>query len=328
MVKKLARRAFLRATASAAALCGISPLAACGGGTASEAPLAAETPPTTGPAKMPRRPFGRTGAEVGIFGLGGQAALERAGQEDLSERIVGRALELGVDYVDTSAYYGGGLSEQTIGRVLSTRRADVFLATKSLARSRDDALRDLEQSLVNLRTDHVDLWQIHSLTTRADLDAVLAPGGVLEAFLQAKAEGSTRFVGISGHYDPETLTSAIETGTFDTVSMALNAADVHYRSFAQDTLPAAVAREMGVVAMKVPARGRLLRDDGIPTMRDALGYTLTYPVSTAIVGCSTVSEVEENAEIARTFEPLSTDEMERLEGLTASYSREASWFKA
>jgi aryl-alcohol dehydrogenase-like predicted oxidoreductase len=269
---------------------------------------------------------------VGIFSLGGQAALETPGQEEVSEQIINRALDLGVNYIDTSAYYGGelgeqGLSERNIGNAIKTRRKDVFVATKTLARGYGGAMSDLEQSLQNLQTDYVDLWQIHNLRTQADLTSVLATYGAFRALDEAKAAGTARFIGVSGHFNPIVLSGAITAREFDAVLMALNAADVHYRSFSQNTLLLAVEREMGIVAMKVPARGRIFQEGGLTTMKQALGYTLTHPVSTAIIGCSSVEDVEENVKLAKSFEPFPDDEMRHLEDLTASYHMDAAWFK-
>jgi len=281
---------------------------------------------------MPTRPFGKTGYDVGIFSLGGQATLETPGQEDLSEEIINRALDLGVNYIDTSAYYGSeagqpGLSERNIGRATVTRRDKVFVATKTLARNYDGAMRDLEQSLTNLQTDQVDLWQLHNIRTINDLSLVFKPTGAMKALEQAKTEGTTRFIGLTGHYDPSVLNIMILDRDFDAVLMALNAADVHYNSFIQGTLPSAVQKEMGIVAMKIPARGRIFKEGGITTMEQALGYTLSLPVNTAIVGCSTVAEVEANVELARNFTPYSDDEMRELEALTESYYYEGGFFK-
>jgi aryl-alcohol dehydrogenase-like predicted oxidoreductase len=324
-MKKFTRRNFIKTTASFMAACGITKITGCSSSTG-------PTPTVTKPVPMPTRPFGKTGFNVGIFSLGGQAALETPGQEDLSEQIINRALDLGVNYIDTSAYYGGalgeqGLSERNIGRVIKGRRQDVFVATKSLSRGYDGAMRDLEQSLQNLQTDYVDLWQIHNMRTQYDLNAILAPTGALSAFQQAKTEGSARFIGVSGHYDPGVLAGAIISADFDAVLMALNAADIHYKSFIQTTLPLAVERDMAIVAMKIPARGRIFREDGLTTMQQALGYTLTHPVSTAIIGCSSVVDVEENVKLAKKLEPFSDDEMRHIEELTASYYREGAWFK-
>jgi len=281
---------------------------------------------------MPARRLGNTGFNVGVFSLGGQAALETPGQEDLSDEIINRALDLGVNYIDTSAYYGqsnnqAGLSERNIGRAMASRRDSVFLATKSLRRDYNGAMRDLELSLANLQTDHVDLWQVHNIRTRNDWSLVTRPGGALEAFQQAKSEGTVRFIGISGHYDPVPLGEAITGHELDTVLMALNAADVHNKSFITNALPQAVERNMGIIAMKIPARGRLFAEGGVKTMEQALRYVLTLPISTAIIGCSSVKDVEENVELARKFTPYSEDEMQHLEDLTATYHREGAWFK-
>ena len=276
---------------------------------------------------MPERPLGHTGHNVRLFSLGGQATLERSGTHDESIAIINRAIDLGVNYIDTAAAYGRGISQTYIGEVMSTRRDEVFLATKTHDRTRDGSLRLLEESLRLLRTDHIDLWQLHNVRTTEQLDRIFGTNGAIEALLQARDEGVVRFLGITGHYDPATLMQAIGTFDFDTVLMALNPADRHFLPFTEELLPLAVEKGMGIIAMKIPARGRLFREDGITAMRDALSYVLSYPVSTAIVGCDTVAQLEENISIAANFEPLSDDEMTRIEGLTASYAQEAAFFK-
>ncbi|UCG52807.1 MAG: aldo/keto reductase [Candidatus Latescibacterota bacterium] len=322
-MKRLTRRDFIKTTASFVAACGLTKVTGCSSST---------EPTETKPPSMPTRPFGKTGVNVRIFSLGGQAALEIPGQEDLSGEIINRALDLGVNYIDTSAYYGQGLgqpglSERNIGRAIQSRRQKVFVATKTLGRYYASAMADLEQSLQNLQTDYVDLWQLHNVRTQSDLNAIFSPNGAYKALQEAKTEGTARFIGISGHFDPNVLASAITSYEFDAVLMALNAADIHYKSFIENTLPLALERDMGIIAMKIPARGRMFREGGVETMKEALGYTLTHPVSTAIVGCSTVEDVEENVKLAKNFEPFSDDEMRRLEDLTATYYRDAAFFK-
>jgi aryl-alcohol dehydrogenase-like predicted oxidoreductase len=317
-VKRYTRREFIKASTTLVAACGIADVTGCSKST---------KPAVEEPIPLPTRPFGKTGVNVGIFSLGGQAALETPGQEDLAEEIINRALDLGVNYIDTSAYYGGGMSERTIGRAIKGRRDSVFLATKTLERYRDAALRDLDQSLENLQTDYVDLWQIHNVRMSTDVNMLLGYRGGYQAFEQAKTEGTARFIGVSGHYSPAVLVQIITQREFDAVLMALNAADVHYRSFINIALPEAVEREMGIIAMKIPARGRLFQEGGVTTMEEALGYTLTHPISTAIIGCSSVEDVEQNVELAKNFKPFSDEEMKRLEDLTASYHEEGAWFK-
>jgi aryl-alcohol dehydrogenase-like predicted oxidoreductase len=289
-------------------------------------------PEPVGPDVMPTRPFGATGFNVGIFSLGGQAALETPGQEDLAADIITRALDLGVNYIDTSAYYGThlgqpGLSERNIGQAIAGRRDDVFITTKTLGRSRNDALADLDRSLENLQTDHIDLWLCHNVRTTGDVNNILWERGAYVALEQAKSEGKVRFIGVSGHYNPQVIKSILTQRQFDAVLMAVNAADVHYRSFVNIALPEAVDQGLGVVAMKIPARGRLFQEGGIETMEQAYRYVLSQPVHTAIIGCSSVEEVEENVQLAKDFTPYTPEEITALEDLTASYHSEGAWFK-
>jgi len=271
----------------------------------------------TGPQPpMPERPLGRTGHNVRLFSLG-----------DESIAIINRAIDLGVNYIDTAAAYGRGISQTYIGEVMATRRAEVFLATKTHDRTRDGSLRLLEESLRLLQTDRIDLWQLHNVRTAEQLDQIFGRNGAIEALQQARDDGVVRFLGITGHYDPATLVTALNRFDFDTVLMALNPADRHFLPFTEELLPLAVEKAMGIIAMKIPARGRLFRDDGITSMKDALSYVLSYPVSTTIVGCDTVAQLEENVSIAAGFQPLSGEELARIESLTAGYAQEAAFFK-
>jgi aryl-alcohol dehydrogenase-like predicted oxidoreductase len=279
------------------------------------------------PDVMPERALGLTGHDVRLFSLGGQATLERPGKHDESISIINRAIDLGVNYIDTAASYGGGISQTNIGEVMATRRDEVFLATKTHDRTRDGSLHLLETSLELLQTDHIDLWQLHNVQNEGHLDTIFGVNGAIEALLQAQEEGTVGFLGITGHYDPAILVSAINRFDFDAVLMALNPADPHFLPFAEELLPLAVEKQMGIIAMKVPARGRLFREGGVTSMSDALSYVLTHPVSTAIIGCDNIGEVEENVSIATNFEPFSEEEMARLEDLTASYATEAAYFK-
>ena len=278
---------------------------------------------------MPERPLGRTGHHVRMFSLGGQAVLEQAtpGARERSIDIISRAIDLGVNYIDTAAAYGSGTSESRIGEVMARRRDEVFLASKTGYRTRDGALRQLNESLTLLKTDHLDLWQLHNMQTDAEVDQVFARGGAMEAFEQARLEGMVRFLGITGHYDPDVLVRAVSRYPFDTILMALNAADRYWRPFTETLLPLANAKRMGIIAMKIPGRGRVFRAGGLTAMSDAMNYVLSLAVNTVIVGCDTVQQLEENVAIASRFRPLADTEMRRIEGLTASYASDASWFK-
>jgi uncharacterized protein len=276
---------------------------------------------------MPERPFGSTGFSVRVFSLGGQATLEQPDRTDDAVAIINRAIDLGVNYVDTAHVYGQGVSETYYGQVLKTRRKEVFLATKTRDRGYDGSMRQLETSLKRLQTDSIDLWQIHNVRTEEDLQQMFADDGAVKALEAARDQKIVRFIGVTGHRDPFILKTAIERHPFDSVLVALNAADRHKSSFIEHLLPTAVEKKMAIIGMKVPARGEIFRPGGITTMTEAMSYVLTLPVSTIIVGISKLEELEENVRIAKNFAPLGKDQMERLEQLTRPYFAEASFFK-
>ena len=297
-------------------------------------------------AAMPTRNLGRTGHKVGIFSLGGQAALEKPENEAVAVPIVERALDLGVNYLDTSARYGGEArwSERYLGQVMKRRRREAFLATKTHDRTADGSMRLLETSLKLLQTDHVDLWQLHAMSTMKDVDDICARGGALEAFQKARDQKLVRFLGLSGHTDPDILAEAIRRFPFDTVLMAFNAADTWHLPFKKTLLPLAVEKEMGIIGMKIPARGRLLEGvqpppaaqqrgtakhdrPGTLTMQEAMRYTLSHPVSTVIIGVDNLAQLEEDLRIARDFLPLNVAQLEALEQKVKPVYGQASWYK-
>ena len=281
---------------------------------------------------MPTRPLGRTGHQVGLFSLGGQAIIEQANSADLAVAVVHRALELGVNYIDTAPRYTAGAreSERNIGHALRGHRQRVFLATKTHDRSRDGSLKLLDESLELLHTDHVDLWQLHNIQHREEIEQIFATGGALEALVQAREDGRVRYLGMTGHFDPAPLLEGLRRFDFDCILIALNAADPHCASFAAQLLPTAAAKQMGIIAMKVPARGRILSTSSPPgtiTMQEALHYVWSQPVSTAIVGCDHPGQVTENVEAARSFIPFTPQGMRELEARTASIARQAVYFR-
>ncbi len=302
------------------------------------------------PAAMPTRNLGKTGYRVGIFSLGGQAALEHPNNFDAAVPIIERALDLGVNYIDTSSIYGGPdrWSEQYVGKVMAHRRDEAFIATKTKERTREGSMRMIEKSLQLLHTDHVDLWQLHDIGTMTDVNEVFAKGGAMEALLEMQQQKVVRYLGITGHYRPDALIECIKRHPFDTVLMAMNAADPHHFSFNQDLLPLAVERQMGIIGMKVPARGRILSTwtpppieqqkhswegmvlaptPGTITMREAMYYTLSRPVSTVIIGCDTVAQLEENVQLARDFTPLSDAQTASLVARAEPVSKPSLFFR-
>jgi len=213
-----------------------------------------------------------------------------------------RALELGINFFDTARDYGS--SEERLGKALEGRRKDVILMTKVNARTRSGALEQLETSLRMLRTDYLDVWQVHSVGLQQDLDQVFGPHGAMEAVLAAQKAGKVRFVGITGHKDPEINRKALDYYNFDTMQIPLNVVDPFYRSFEKTVLPELVRRNAGVLAMKSMAGGWLLQR-AVARPREALPYVWSLPVATVISGVQTVEQLEENAALARTFRPLS-----------------------
>lgn len=256
---------------------------------------------------IPTRAFGKTGRTVTVFGLGcfyvGGLGSDAAGAE-----VVRHALDAGCTYFDTAPSYHAGASERRVGLGLEGRRDEVFLSTKTLERNGTLARRELEASLKRLRTDHVDLIQIHCVRTAADLTAVLSPDGPLAALRRAKDEGLVRFVGVTGHEDPRVMKAAVETDAFDSVLIPLNPVDVHWASFVDGTLPTAVTKGIARVGMKVFASGRLVRPADGKTKglaaEDCLRFAYGLDVSSAIVGCSTTEEVDVAVRVAAEAKPL------------------------
>lgn len=278
----------------------------------------------TSSADIPKSPLGRTGEDVTIFGLGGEGVLRTEGRMREAVAVIHQALDEKVNYYDSAPAYAGCLGY--LGEGLSGRREGIFLASKTHDRTRDGSLRLLDQTLQRLRTDHLDLWQLHDLRTPQQLDQVFGPGGAMEALLEAREDGRVRFLGITGHHDPDILIEAMRRFDFDTVLVALNAADRHRLSFIETTLPEATRRGLGVIAMKVLAQGAMIKV-GL-TAEEALGYSLSLDgVHTAIVGCRTPEEVKENARIARNFATFDEGRMRDLEDRTKPFAAQLSYFK-
>src|SRR5262252_3688805 len=338
------RRDFLKAgTALTAGLIAQSAMPA-----SATIPALPKNPATEG--AMPTRNLGKTGYRVGIFSLGGQAALERPDNAAIAVPIIEKALDLGVNYIDTSSIYGGPQrwSERYIGEVMKKRRNEAFLASKTIQRTKDGSMRMLEESFRLLNTDHLDLWQLHDIGTDNELQQIFAKGGAMEALLQAKDQKLVRYLGITGHFRPEPLIDCIRHYPFDAILMAVNAADPHHYSFTDQLLPLAVEKQMGIIGMKVPARGRILSSwtpppieqqkhiwegmvlaptPGTLDMRQAMYYSLSLPVSTVIIGCDTIAQLEENVKLAREFTPLNQQQMAALSEKAQPVAKQALFFR-
>jgi aryl-alcohol dehydrogenase-like predicted oxidoreductase len=274
--------------------------------------MASTTEPPTKP--IPKRPLGKTGYQATIFGLGGLFTTSMHDRHDEAVEIVNRAIDLGVNYIDTSALYGNGASELNIGTVMRERRDEVFLASKSHDYTYDGTMALVQQSLRRLQTDYLDLYQHHFLGTIGQLEQLQQEHSARQAFERLREEGVIRHIGVTGH-SSRVLADALEDYPYDCALITLNAA----REVMDDPedldrfFRLAREKEVGVIAMKVVVRGALI-ERGLD-IRQLLPYVLSYPVSTAVVGISDVSHLEENVRIASAFEPLSEEEMAEIRAL-------------
>ncbi|WP_445634954.1 NADP-dependent oxidoreductase domain-containing protein [Nostoc sp. DSM 114161] len=284
----------------------------------------------TPPATMPERLLGRTQVNLPIFGLGGagQTPLSWEGRERDAAEIIQKALELGIRYFDTAASYGP--SEDYLGKVLPPHRSKLFLASKTDKRDRDGAWRELERSLKRLNTDYLDLWQLHHVSFAEELDTIFSPSGAIKALEEAIEQKLVRFAGITGHHDPQIIAEGLRRYPFHTTLIPVNAADKHHpRPFIPVVLPVAQEKNVGIIAMKVPAYGRLFKSGGLTGMEQALGYTMSQPgVHCCVIAAETVTQLENNVKIARAFIPLKEQELAAIAQQTASIWEDSTFFRA
>ncbi len=343
MSARRSRRQFIAAAAAAGAtipLAGLGPLsglAGCAQAAPAKGPAGRADPPSPR-ATVPKRVLGKTGVEVSILGVGGYH-LGAVPNPDEAIRIVHEAIDAGITFFDNAWEYHDGKSEEILGRALDGGYRDrVFLMTKVCTHGRgaDVAMQQLEQSLQRLKTDHLDLWQIHECIYDNDPDLAFRPGGVFEALVAAKKQGKTRFVGFTGHKDPSIHLRmlALAAGNdfhFDTVQMPLNCFDGNFRSFERAVLPEAVRRGIAPIGMKsLTGAGDPVRK-GVVTVEEALGYAMSVPgVATTVSGIDSVDILRQNLAIARGFEPLSTDAMQALRMRVAGVSGDGrlEWYKS
>jgi aryl-alcohol dehydrogenase-like predicted oxidoreductase len=274
---------------------------------------------------MGTRMLGKTGQKVTLMGLGGEGVLRTFGRDKEAVSLIDRALDLGIGYFESARAYSG--SESYYGKALGERRSTIFLTSKSHDRAKEGALGHLHETLRNMRTDHLDLWQVHDVRTKEDIEEIFGPGGAIEAFVEAKKQGKTRFIGITGHHDPAIIRKCIEQFDFDTVLMPVNPAEPQYQSFLTTVLPVAVEKNMGIIGMKVYFRGFASRIPGYRSMEPYLHFALSQPLSCVVIGCDTIEQLEQNEAFARDFEPMSKEEQDALIRETAPFARELMYYK-
>jgi len=303
------RRAFLKKTSVAAIGIGVSTLLR----EQSLAALSAGTSPTG----LPLRHLGKTGRQVTIVGLGGLFTVARHDQHEKAVEIINRAIDLGINYIDTSALYGDGASELNIGTVMRKRRDEVFLATKSHDYTYHGTMALFDQSRRRLQSDVIDLYQHHFLGKLGTLEQLRQKDSARKAFDELREKGRIRYIGVTGH-SARVLADALEDYPYDCALITLNAAGAVTEDIEHLDRFFRIARErnVAVIAMKVVERGALVQK-GLK-IQPLLHYVLSYPVSTAIIGISEVAHLEENVEAAKAFRPLDPAQMEEIRQLARS----------
>jgi aryl-alcohol dehydrogenase-like predicted oxidoreductase len=277
---------------------------------------------------IPNVPFGSTGRSVTRVGLGGEGVLRTNGRAAEANEVIRTAVDAGIAYFDSARVYAD--SELYYGSVWGAdpaARQRVFQASKSAVRGKAGALAELDQTLKRLRTDYLDLWQIHDIRTTADLAMIAGPGGALEAFLEAKASGRVRFIGVTGHREPDILTSAVEEWPVDAVMMPVNPVEGILGGFLTSTLPAARKKGIAVIAMKVLGASHYVKPQLDLTADRLIRYALAQDITLAIVGCSNPVEVRTLAEAGCDPVPMAAEEQDRLHEMVRPYTRKLAYYR-
>ncbi len=265
-------------------------------------------PPRPKAGDVPMRVFGKTGVQLTVIGQGG-ARMDLFPNKEEARAHLRYVYDLGINYFDCAHSYWGGRSEEVYGDALSEVRKDIFLTTKCNKRTRKEAEDELRLSLKNLKTDYLDLWQMHDVRTKQEVARIFGPGGAIEAFEAAKQAGKCRFFGFTGHYDPNTHVEMLKAyDKWDSILMPLHAADHSYLSFEKIALPLAAERGIGIQGMKNFCKGFLLR---ALSPGECLRYSLSLQIH-CVVGCGTRGQMDDNVRTTQSFKPLSGEEMEAV----------------
>lgn len=272
--------------------------------------------------------FGQTGQSVTRVGLGGEGILRTYGRTAQAREVLEEALAQGITYFDSARVYSDSeMYYGSVWRESPETRARVFQASKSASRDRTKALIELEETLQRLQTDHLDLWQIHDVRTEGDLRAISGPGGALEAFVEAKASGRVRFIGVTGHHDPAILTRAVRDWPVDAVMMPVNPVEGALGGFLTSTLPAAQEKGIAIIGMKVLGASHYLLPEWRIPPELLIRYALSQEITVAIVGCSSAGEVQALASVGRDPRPLSEEERAHLMRVFEPYARQLAFYR-
>lgn len=278
--------------------------------------------------EVPYRPLGRTGVKVSAIGLGGYHLGNPSEQDAI--RIVRSALDRGINFLDNCWDYHDGDSEVRMGKALRDGyRQKAFLMTKIDGRTKKAAAQQLDESLRRLQTDHLDLLQFHENIRMDDSDRIFAPGGGMEAVLEAQKAGKVRFIGFTGHKDPDIHLKMLQVAAahhfhFDSVQMPLNVMDAHYHSFEKKVLPVAVEQGIAILGMKPMGAGLVLQSKTVPPI-DCLHYAMNLPTSVVITGCESISDLDQALQAAKSFRPLTSEQVAALLAKTESVARNGSF---
>jgi aryl-alcohol dehydrogenase-like predicted oxidoreductase len=279
---------------------------------------------------MPYRALGRTGVKVSALGLGGSHIGSPKLSSSEAVRIIRAALDGGLTFMDNSWDYNDGNSEKRLGKALKNGyRAKAFVMTKVDGRNKAAATRQLHESLKRLGVDEIDLLQHHEVIRFDDVDRIFAAGGAMEAFVAARAAGKIRFIGFTGHKDPNVHLYMLETAKrhgfrFDTVQMPLNLLDTHYRSFERMVLPTLVAAGIGVLGMKSMGSGVILKSKAV-TPTECLHYALNLPTSVVITGIDSMKILKQAFRVAESYRPLTKQQVSKLRTKSASAAADGQY---
>ncbi len=280
------------------------------------------------PGQIEKRHFGKTQQIVTRTGLGGEGVLRTNARKSEAHAVIQAAINQGITYFDSARVYAE--SECYYGGVWGKNpklRAGIFQASKSASRDKASAADDLGQSLERLQTDYLDLWQIHDVRTAADLAMISAPGGALDAFVEAKATGKVRAIGVTGHHDPRILTQAVQQWPVDAVMLPVNPVEEILGGFLTETLPAARKKGIAVIGMKILGASHFLLPHAQITAATLIRYALTCDIDVAIVGCATPAEVEILANIGQATEPLTKEERQSVFEVFRPIARQLAYYR-
>ncbi len=277
---------------------------------------------------LPTKVFSKENPEVTIVGLGGEGVLRTHKMEFKAREVIQAAVQQGITYFDSARVYADSeVYYGSVWRELPDTRTSIFQASKSASRDKAGAMTDLAETFERLGTDYLDLWQIHDVRTANDLNIIGGAGGALEAFLEAKAAGQVRHIGVTGHHDPAVLTQAVKEWPVDAVMMPVNPVEGVLGGFLTSTMAAAKVKGVAVIGMKILGAGHYVQLKAGLTPELLIRYALSQDLTVAIVGCSSAAEVDTLADTARDLKPLTAEENAQLLQVFEPYARRLAYYR-